>query len=187
VADSAIIEAKGVSKYFPITKGLLSRRVGEVRAVEEVDLSIPRGKTYALVGESGSGKTTLGKTLCRIYAPTSGEITFKGRDIGHLPEAKLKPIRRMVQMVFQDPTSSLNPRRRIKDILEDPLIIHGYGNRKERASRVEELLDLVELPRDFLYRHPNNLSGGQKQRVGIARALALSPDFIVLDERSLHC
>jgi len=182
VTGDCLIKAVGVKKYFPITKGLLRRKVSEVRAVDDVSLSILRGSTYALVGESGSGKTTLGKTLCRIYTPTEGDIEFKGKSIGRLPESHLKPVRRLVQMVFQDPTSSLNPRRRVKEILEDPLVIHGVGNRKVRINRVRELLDLVELPSEFLYRYPSNLSGGQKQRVGIARALALEPEFIVLDE-----
>jgi len=181
-AAANLIEIKGLKKYFPIMKGVLSRKVGEVRAVDDVYLSIPKGQTYALVGESGSGKTTLGKTVCRIYAPTAGQILFQGRDIAGLPEDRLKPVRRSMQMVFQDPTSSLNSKRRIKEILEDPLIIHGVGDAARRIGRVRELLDLVELPRDFLYRHPGNLSGGQKQRVGIARALALEPELMVLDE-----
>lgn len=182
MADEYLIEAVGVKKYFPVTKGLFRRKVADVLAVDDANISIPEGCTYALVGESGSGKTTLGKTLCRIYSPTKGRILFKGRDIAGLPERNLKPVRRSMQMVFQDPTSSLNPKRRVKDILEDPLIIHGVGDASYRANRVKRLMDLVELPPEFLYRHPGNLSGGQRQRVGIARALALEPDLIVLDE-----
>ncbi len=182
MATEYLIEALSIRKYFPITSGLLNRKVGEVRAVDDVSLSVPRGQTYALVGESGSGKTTLGKTLCRIYTPTGGDIKFKGHNIANLPEEQLKPVRRSIQMVFQDPTSSLNPRRRIKEILADPLVIHGVADGKRRMNRVRELMDLVELPQEFLYRYPSGLSGGQRQRVGIARALALEPEFIVLDE-----
>lgn len=178
----SLLEVRGLRKHFPVMKGVLRRKVGEVRAVEDVNLTLPKGSTYALVGESGSGKTTLGKTICRIYTPTAGQIVFQGRDIAELPEGELKPVRRSMQMVFQDPTSSLNGKRRIKDILEDPMIIHGVGDSAQRTNRVRELLDLVELPRDFLYRYPGSLSGGQKQRVGIARALVLEPRLVVLDE-----
>jgi len=177
-----LVVARGVRKYFPITRGLLQRQVGVVKAVESVDLEIPRGQTFALVGESGSGKTTLGRVLARLLEPTAGQIRIGGVDITRLDEGELRALRRQVQMVFQDPTSSLNPRRRVKDILEDPLIIHGYGDARARQRRVRELLDLVELPAEFMYRYPSHLSGGQKQRVGIARALALEPQFIILDE-----
>lgn len=177
-----LVMARGVRKYFPIMRGLMRRPVGVVKAVESVDLFIRRGETFALVGESGSGKTTLGKVLARLYEPTAGQITIDGVDITLLGERDLRQLRRQVQMVFQDPTSSLNPRRRVRDILADPLIIHGYGNARQRLQRVRELLDLVELPDEFMYRHPSHLSGGQKQRVGIARALALEPKFIILDE-----
>jgi len=182
VTAESLLEVRGLRKHFPVMKGVLRRKVGEVRAVEDVNLTLPKGSTYALVGESGSGKTTLGKTICRIYTPTAGQIVFQGRDIAELPEGELKPVRRSMQMVFQDPTSSLNGKRRIKDILEDPMIIHGVGDSAQRTNRVRELLDLVELPRDFLYRYPGSLSGGQKQRVGIARALVLEPRLVVLDE-----
>lgn len=181
-AGEALIAARGIKKYFPITKGVFRRAVGEVRAVDDVDLDIAPGETFALVGESGSGKTTLGKVLTRVWAPTAGEILFLGRDIAGLGEDALKPFRRQMQVVHQDPTSSLNPKKRIKDIIEDPLIIHGAGDARFRQRRVRELLDLVELPPDFLYRYPNAVSGGQKQRVGIARALALNPKLVVLDE-----
>lgn len=181
-AGEALISARGIKKYFPITKGVLRRKVGEVRAVDDVDLVVTPGETFALVGESGSGKTTLGKVLTRVWEPTAGEILFQGRDIAGLGEDELKPFRRQMQVVHQDPTSSLNPKKRIKDIIEDPLIIHGVGDAHSRRRRVRELLDLVELRPDFLYRYPNALSGGQKQRVGIARALALSPKLVVLDE-----
>ncbi|MBO8140647.1 MAG: ABC transporter ATP-binding protein [Firmicutes bacterium] len=177
-----LVVARGVKKYFPITRGLFRQQVGVVKAVDSVDIDIRPGETFALVGESGSGKTTLGKVLARLYEPTGGTILFDGQDITRLHEGELRRLRRQIQVVFQDPTSSLNPRRRVKEILEDPLVIHGFGDARQRAQRVQELLDLVELPREFLYRYPSHLSGGQKQRVGIARALALEPKFIVLDE-----
>ncbi|GAB4568196.1 MAG: dipeptide ABC transporter ATP-binding protein [Anaerolineae bacterium] len=178
-----LVTTHRLSKHFPIVRGILIQRpVGYVRAVDEVDLTIYRGETLALVGESGSGKTTMGKLLIRVLRPTSGEIWFDGQEISQLDEDELRPIRRRMQMVYQDPTSSLNPRRRIKDILAEPLIIHGMKDGAARARRVAELLQLVELPEDFAYRYPGALSGGQKQRVGIARALALNPNFIVLDE-----
>ncbi len=178
-----LLAARGLTKHFPIYRGIvLQRQVGAVRAVDQVDLTIMPGETLALVGESGSGKTTIGKLLIRVLRPTAGEIWFGGQDIAHLNDAALRPVRRRMQMVYQDPTSSLNPRRRVKDIIEDPLVIHKIGDAAQRASRVEELLHLVELPVEFAYRYPNALSGGQKQRVGIARALALNPAFIVLDE-----
>lgn len=182
VSAEPLVVVRGVRKYYPITRGLLQRQVGVVKAVESVDLEIHRGQTFALVGESGSGKTTLGKVLARLIEPTAGQIRIGGVDVTRLSERELRPLRRQVQMVFQDPTSSLNPRRRVQDILEDPLIIHGYGDARARQRRVRELLELVELPADFMYRYPSHLSGGQKQRVGIARALALEPQFIILDE-----
>ncbi|MDR7521255.1 MAG: ABC transporter ATP-binding protein [Armatimonadota bacterium] len=178
-----LVEADSVVKHFPITRGLLRRRVGEVRAVDGVSLAIPKGATVALVGETGSGKTTLGKIIVRLLRPTAGRIVFDGRDITALDEAALRPIRRQIQIVFQNPASSLNPRRRVREIIEEPLVVHRLGTPLERWRRVHELLERVELPpRDFLFRYPHALSGGQRQRVAIARALALAPRFIVLDE-----
>jgi oligopeptide/dipeptide ABC transporter ATP-binding protein len=177
-----ILEAKNIKQYFPIYKGLLKRKVGEVRAVDDITISVPKGKTMAIVGESGSGKTTLAKTIMRFIEPTEGTILFDGRDITNSSDKEVKKMRQDMQMVHQDPSSSLNPRKRIKDILEEPLIIHNIGDRKYRHDRVRELINIVELPEDYLYRFPHSLSGGQKQRIGIARALALNPKFIVLDE-----
>jgi len=178
-----VLEAEGVSKVFPLTVGLFRRRVGEVRAVDGVALSIRAGETLALVGESGSGKTTLAKVLIRLLPPTAGVIRFDGRDVTRLSERALRPVRRQMQIVFQDPASSLNPRRRVKDIVAAPLEIHGIGTPLQRLRRVAELLERVELPPgDFLFRYPHALSGGQRQRVAIARALALEPKFLVLDE-----
>jgi len=178
-----LLQAERVSKVFPLTVGLLRRRVGEVHAVEDVTLAIRAGETLALVGESGSGKTTLAKVLIRLLAPTAGSICFEERDLTRLSEWALRPVRRQMQIVFQDPASSLNPRRRVKDIVAAPLEVHGIGTPRTRLRRAGELLERVELPpRDFMFRYPHALSGGQRQRVAIARALALEPRFLVLDE-----
>jgi oligopeptide transport system ATP-binding protein len=180
--DDIILEVKNLKEYFPIYKGLFKRKVGEVKAVDDISLSVPRGKTVAIVGESGSGKTTLAKTIMRFYDPTDGSINFNGRDITRISDIELKKLRIEMQMVYQDPSSSLNPRKRIAAILEEPLIIHGIGDSASRQKRIKELIEIVELPQEFLYRYPHSLSGGQKQRIGIARALALNPKFICLDE-----
>ncbi len=178
-----LVEVTSVVKHFPITQGFLRRRVGEVRAVDGVSLRIPEGATLALVGESGSGKTTLARVILRLLSPTSGRVTFDGSEITALDEGALRPVRQKMQIVFQNPASSLNPRRRVSEIIEEPLLIHRRGTPSERRRRVGELLERVELPpRDFMFRYPHALSGGQRQRVAIARALALSPRFIVLDE-----
>ena len=179
---SALLQVKQLKKYFPITAGFLGRQVGQVKAVDDVSFTVPEGQTSALVGESGSGKTTVGKTVIRLIRPTAGDILFKGTNISALRERELKSWRRQMQIVFQDPSSSLNPRRRVADIVATPLEVHGIGTRRERLARVRELFDLVELPEKYLYSYPHALSGGQKQRVAIARALALHPRFVVLDE-----
>jgi len=179
---ATLLSVNHLKKYFPITAGFLGRRVGEVKAVDDISFAIPEGQTFALVGESGSGKTTVGKTVIRLIRPTAGDIFFDGTNLSELKEGELKPWRRQMQIVFQDPTSSLNPRRRVAEIVATPLEVHGIGTRRERLARVRELLDLVELPEKYLYSYPHALSGGQKQRVAIARALALHPRFVVLDE-----
>lgn len=181
-ADKPLLQVRNLKKYYPITGGLLKKQVGEVKAVDGVSFDIKRGETFAIVGESGCGKTTLGKTIARLHAPTGGSIRFDGQDISNLSERDLKPVRREIQVVYQDPTSSLNPRKRIKDIVAEPLVVHGIGTKSERQERVTELLGRVDLPKDFLYRYPNELSGGQKQRVAIARSLTLNPSLLVLDE-----
>jgi len=178
----ALLRVERLRKYFPITAGFLGRQVGQVRAVDDVSFTVPEGQTFALVGESGSGKTTVGKTVIRLIHPTAGDILFNGTNLSVLGERELKSWRRQMQMVFQDPSASLNPRRRVADIVATPLEVHGIGTRRERLARVRELLDLVELPEKYLYSYPHALSGGQKQRVAIARALALHPRFVVLDE-----
>ncbi|MBI4757460.1 MAG: ABC transporter ATP-binding protein [Chloroflexi bacterium] len=177
-----LMEVRGLKKHFPITAGLFSRQVGLVKAVDDVSFSIHAGETFALVGESGSGKTTVGRTVIRILPPTAGDIIFEGTNIAQLSEETLKPWRRQMQMVFQDPAAALNPRRRVADSIAAPLEIHNVGTTRERLQRVRELLDLVEIPTQYMYRYPHALSGGQKQRVCIARALALSPKLVVQDE-----
>ncbi|MGM0592668.1 MAG: ABC transporter ATP-binding protein [Halobacteriota archaeon] len=170
------------SKHFPIYEGIVRRQVAAVRAVDDVSFTVPRGKTYGLVGESGSGKTTLGRSILRITDPTEGTVEVDGTDVTRLGGPELKSFRRDMQMVFQDPASSLNPRKTVKQIIETPMKIHDIGSAGERTRRVEELLEMVDLPREFMYKYPGALSGGQKQRVGIARAVAVNPKLIVLDE-----
>jgi len=181
-SDEPLLEVRNLEKHYPIYGGVLRRQTGAVRAVDGISFDVMAGETLAIVGESGCGKTTLGKVVARLLKPTSGEIRFEGRDISTLTGRKLKPLRRDVQVVHQDPSSSLNPRRRVGDIIADPLKIHDIGTKKERAERVRSVMDRVDLPHEFRDRYPKGLSGGQKQRVSIARALILNPKFIVLDE-----
>jgi len=181
--DGLLLDARGVVKYFPIRRGVFQRVVGQVKAVDGVDLAIRRGGTVALVGESGCGKTTLGKTLIRLLPPTAGAIRFDGRNLAELPEAPLRRFRRDAQIVFQDPYSSLDPRMTVREIVEEGMRIHGIGaGRGERADRVRRLLGDVGLEPEAMGAYPHEFSGGQRQRIGIARALAVGPKFIVLDE-----
>jgi peptide/nickel transport system ATP-binding protein len=181
--DGNLVELQDLKLYFPIKSGLvLDRHVGDIRAVDGVTLEIRRGETLGLVGESGSGKTTVGRAILRLYKPTDGRIVFDGRDITKLGESDLRVLRRRMQMVFQDPYASLNPRHSISRIVGEPMRVHGLANRRQAAGRVRELLEIVGLPRDAGGRYPHEFSGGQRQRVGIARALALNPDFVVCDE-----
>jgi oligopeptide transport system ATP-binding protein len=178
-----LISIRDLKKHFPITRGvLLQRQVGAVKAVDGISFDILVGETLGLVGESGCGKTTVGRTLLRLYRPTSGNVLFKGTDLSTESGASLRRLRADMQMIFQDPYASLNPRWTISRIVGEPLRVHHIGSSFEQRHRVEQLLDLVNLEKSFFNRYPHELSGGQRQRVGIARALASNPQFIVCDE-----
>src|SRR5438094_793994 len=178
-----LVELKNLRVWFPIKSGLvLDRHVGDIRAVDDVSLQIKRGETVGLVGESGCGKSTVGRAIVRLYKPTSGRILFEGRDISQLGEGALRPLRRRMQMVFQDPFASLNPRHSVGRIVGEPLRTHALAGKREAATRVRELLQTVGLPIDAASRYPHEFSGGQRQRIGLARALAVNPDFVVADE-----
>jgi oligopeptide/dipeptide ABC transporter ATP-binding protein len=186
-AGPTILEVESLRKWFPIHRGLLRRVVGHVRAVDDVSFDIRRGETLSLVGESGCGKTTTSRCILRALAPTSGAIRFRTTggsqvDVAALPKPELRPLRRQMQMIFQDPFSSLNPRMTITDIIAEPLLVNGMRDLEARRARVRELLDLVQLPAAYMNRFPHAFSGGQRQRIGIARALALNPALIVADE-----
>jgi peptide/nickel transport system ATP-binding protein len=181
-ADGTLVEVEDLRVYFPIKSGIVfDRHVGDIRAVDGISLTIERGETLGLVGESGCGKSTAGRAILRLYEPTGGRIVFEGRDITHLGERELRPLRRRMQMVFQDPFASLNPRHSVGRIVGEPLRVFGTG-KTEAGRRVRELLELVGLPPDAASRYPHEFSGGQRQRIGVARALALNPEFIVADE-----
>jgi oligopeptide transport system ATP-binding protein len=177
-----LLEVRGLKKYFPVQGGLLRRVVGYVKAVDGVDLAIKQGESFGLVGESGSGKTTVGKTILRLIEPTEGEIIFEGEDLCRLSESQMRGHRSDMQMIFQDPYSSLNPRMTVKRIVGEPLAVHKWAKGRALDEKVRELIDVVGLMEDHLYRYPHEFSGGQRQRIGIARALALEPKMLVLDE-----
>jgi peptide/nickel transport system ATP-binding protein len=181
--DGNLVEVENLKVWFPIKSGIvLDRHIGDIRAVDDVSFEIRRGETLGLVGESGSGKTTVGRTILRLYQPTAGKIRFDGQDITNLREGELRPLRRRMQMVFQDPFASLNPRHSVGRIVGEPLRVHGLMRGKSVGRRVRELLEIVGLPADAATRYPHEFSGGQRQRIGLARSLALNPDFIVCDE-----
>jgi len=178
-----LVELDDLKVWFPIKSGIvLDRHVGDVKAVDGVSLEIQRGETLGLVGESGCGKSTVGRALLRLYEPTAGKIVFDGTDITHMSEKELRPLRRRMQMVFQDPYASLNPRHSVGRMVGEPLRVHGLSRGKDVHKKVRELLQVVGLPADAASRYPHEFSGGQRQRIGLARALALNPDFIVCDE-----
>jgi oligopeptide transport system ATP-binding protein len=177
-----LIKIKKLKKYFPIKSGIISRVSNYVKAVDGIDLSIPEGQTIGLVGESGCGKTTLGKTILKLLEPTSGEIIFENNNITHLSASKMRPFRREMQIVFQDPYGSLNPRMKVESIVSEGLVIHNILSGKDRKDFIRELMRTVGLREDTLSRYPHEFSGGQRQRIAIARALALKPKFIVCDE-----
>jgi oligopeptide transport system ATP-binding protein len=179
----ALLRVRNLVKQFPIKRGLLfERTVDHVNAVDDVSFDIHRGKTMGLVGESGSGKSTTGYCVLQVLRPTSGSVVFDDRELTEVSGEELRRMRRRMQLVFQDPHSSLDPRMTVGDIVEEPLSIHRVGSRGERRARVRELLDTVGFDPTFTNRYPHEFSGGQRQRIGIARALALSPDLLVLDE-----
>lgn len=176
-----VIKAENVSKYFPVT-GSMGRVVNHVKAVDGVSLELYKGETYGLVGESGCGKSTLGRTLIRLMEPTSGKITLEGKDIVEIPQKEMRSYRQKVQMVFQDPYTSLNPRKRVGDILMEALKIHNMGGREERMAAALRILGKVGLRPEHFFRYPHEFSGGQRQRIGLARALILNPSVIICDE-----
>jgi oligopeptide transport system ATP-binding protein len=181
--DQALVQVRGLKKYFPITQGILiQREIGAVRAVDDVTFDINRGETLGLVGESGCGKTTTGRTIIRLYKPTDGQVIYQDTDLANMKDKDLRGLRKYMQMIFQDPYASLNPRWTISRIIAEPLIVHKIGEGKSRLERVEELLDIVRLNASYMNRYPHEFSGGQRQRIGIARALASNPEFIVCDE-----
>ena len=179
---AALVETKDLTVTFPAGSGVLRRSPHILRAVDRLTLAIAPGEVVALVGESGSGKTTAGRAILRLLRPSSGVVQFDGADITHLDKAALRPLRRRMQMIFQDPFSSLNPRLKVRDIINEAFVVHDIGTRRDRPARVAALLQRVGLPADAMERYPHEFSGGQRQRIGIARALAVAPDFVVADE-----
>ncbi|WP_417259221.1 ABC transporter ATP-binding protein [Celeribacter sp.] len=177
-----LVEIRDLKMHFPIHAGLLRKRVGEVKAVDGISFDIYEGETLGLVGESGCGKSTAGRAILRLYDITEGSIVIDGREIGDTPQPELREMRTTMQMVFQDPQASLNPRMKVSSIIGEPLDEHTKMSRAEKRAKVLELMDAVGLNRDFAGRYPHEFSGGQRQRIGIARALALNPKFIVCDE-----
>jgi oligopeptide/dipeptide ABC transporter ATP-binding protein len=181
--NKPILEIKGLKKYFPIKTGFFNKVTGHVQAVDGVDFSVMPGETLGIVGESGCGKSTTGRTILRLLNPSAGEVLFNGKDLAKLSKEEMRQMRKDIQMVFQDPYASLNPRKTIRQILLEPLKVHGIGSsRGERMKRVEEIIEVVGLRKEHLDRHPHDFSGGQRQRIGIARALILKPKVIIADE-----
>jgi oligopeptide/dipeptide ABC transporter ATP-binding protein len=177
-----ILRVKNLNMHFPIHGGILRKRIGAVFAVNDVSFTIKKGETLGIVGESGCGKTTLGRALVRLYEPTSGEVIFDGKNVTQLDRSELKAVRRDMQMIFQDPYGSLNPRMSIKDTLLEPLTLHNIGTKQERIEKVMKLIDIVGLRTEDMFKFPHEFSGGQRQRIGIARALALGPKLVIADE-----
>jgi oligopeptide/dipeptide ABC transporter ATP-binding protein len=177
-----LLQVDDLHKHYPVRGGFWARTVGSVRAVAGVSFSLAAGQTLGLVGESGCGKSTLGRTLMRLEEPTSGRVQFDGRDLAHARGAELQRLRREIQMIFQDPYSSLNPRLTVGEIVREPLLVHGIGGKASQLERVRSLLEKVGLAADAMERYPSEFSGGQRQRIGVARALALEPRLVIADE-----
>ncbi|MCM3489950.1 dipeptide ABC transporter ATP-binding protein [Alkalihalophilus marmarensis] len=177
-----LLEVNGLKKYFDVHGGFLSKKVGEVKAVDDVSFTVYEGEILGIVGESGCGKSTTGKSILRLIEPTEGEVKFEGRDVTKLSDEEMRKLRRDMQIIFQDPYASLNPRHNIERIISEPLLVHGIGTKEERRKKVAELLEVVGLSSYHANRYPHQFSGGQRQRIGIARALAVNPKLVICDE-----
>ncbi|MEB9894347.1 ATP-binding cassette domain-containing protein, partial [Bacillus cereus] len=180
--DQTLLDVRGLKKYFYTSKGLFGKNKQTLKAVDDVSFQIRRGETFGLVGESGCGKSTTGRSIVRLYDVTAGEIRFDGTDLAHLSERELKPFRKRMQTIFQDPYSSLNPGMNVTQLISEPMEIHGFGTKGERRETVLELLNKVGLKPEHAERYPHEFSGGQRQRISIARALSVKPEFILCDE-----
>lgn len=180
--SEVLLKVDGLKKYFPITGGILGKQTGSVKAVDDISFWVNKGETLGLVGESGCGKSTTGRMLMRLIDPTEGQVVFEGKDLVTLSDNEMRKARKDMQMVFQDPFASLNPRHTVEKILEEPLIVHGIGTKKERKQMVKEMLEVVGLSSYHAKRYPHQFSGGQRQRIGIARALMTRPKLIIADE-----
>lgn len=177
-----LLEVKGLKKHFDIKGGVLGRKIGAVKAVDEVSFHVMPGETFGIVGESGCGKSTTGKCILQLMKPTAGKIRFEGKELTTIPPEEMRKLRRDMQIIFQDPYASLNPRHKVEKIITEPLLVHGMASAKERKARMKELLEIVGLSMYHASRYPHQFSGGQRQRIGIARALANNPKLIICDE-----
>jgi len=181
-SDNVLLTVSGLKKHYPIRRGVIRRQVGTVKAVDGISFQVMRGETLGLVGESGCGKSTTGRVILQLYPPTEGSVVFDGMQLTSMKREEVRRVRPRMQMIFQDPYSSLNPRMSVGELVTEPMVIHTQLNRQQRSDRVRELLELVGLNPKFDRRYPHEFSGGQRQRIGVARALALTPDFLVCDE-----